>query len=165
MSAEACFTDAAADLRNTHSRPPELHDQRQRSLMNHPNFCSLQKPYVVELEQKIRAYEQASVGATKCVQAAARVVAAENASLRDLTRMQLGWNEQELDRFISLGMYHKQTRTLDATDGIGYYCHCQRGPRCLGNACRQQQVASAHSLPLVENMTDQNKNGPNEFTT
>lgn len=139
MSTEAYLAGAATCLRNPHSSCPEFRDQRQR------------KQHVIELEQKIRAYEQAGIIATKSVEAAAQVVAAENAALRNLARARLGWSEQALDRYISLGICHDQNPTSDMIHGTIHYCHCQKGLQCLIDGSEQQPTASSHAYLMVQN--------------
>lgn len=142
MFAEAHLTNMGPELRSRNpSRLPELQDQRQRNLANQRNFRCRRKQYIVELEQKIRACEKASVIATKHVQAAARAVAAENAVLHNLARARLGWSEQELDRHISQGMFHNPTLALNQLRGTGDCGHRQRGPRPHGEGSEQQLVA------------------------
>lgn len=162
------LAEIGPDTRSRHADHPALEDQRQRNLINQRNFRSRRKQYVVELEQKIRAYEQAGVGATKQVQAAAQAVAAENTVLRTLVRAQLGWSEQELGRYITQRICHNRTPTFNETHGTRDCCHCQKRPRRLGVGCEQQLVAFTKSPPPVQNAPNRKrvcKNRPNESTS
>lgn len=81
-----------------------LLDQKKRNLVNQRNFRSRRKQYVTELEEKLHAYQQAGVSATKQVQAVARAVAEENAVLRRFVREGLGWSEARLGWEVSNAM-------------------------------------------------------------
>ena len=78
-----------------------LQDQTARNRINQRNFRSRRQQYIKELEEKLCAYEQAGVQATSRVQVAARVVARENAVLRNLVRETTGCSEQQLNSYLS----------------------------------------------------------------
>lgn len=82
-----------------------LQDQTARNRLNQRAFRSRRQQYIKELEEKLRAHEQAGVQATSQVQMAARVVARENAVLRTLVRDKTGCSEQQLNSYLSSALW------------------------------------------------------------
>lgn len=81
-----------------------LQDQTARNRINQRNFRSRRQQYIKELEERLRVYEQAGVQATSRVQVAARVVARENAMLRNLVRETTGCTERQLNSYLSFAL-------------------------------------------------------------
>lgn len=82
---------------NNSSPAPSLQQQKDRNKLNQRAFRLRRQQRVQELEQKLREYEAAQLKATQQMQQAARVVAAENAMLRDVLRSRLGIGEREIE--------------------------------------------------------------------
>lgn len=75
-----------------------LDTQRRRNLENQRNHRQRRQQRLQELEEKVQQYEKARVQATEEVQHAARLVAAENAMLRDLLKRYNGIGDEEIAR-------------------------------------------------------------------
>lgn len=74
--------------------------QATRNRVNQRNFRLRQQQRVKELEDEVQSYRNAGVQASKEVQDAARLVAAENAVLKDILINQLGFDRNNVSKAI-----------------------------------------------------------------
>ena len=78
-----------------------LQNHKDRNLANQRNYRKRRQQYVAELEAKVRDYDAAELQASMHVQEAARLVSHENAILRKLIQTSMGWNQQQLNQYIT----------------------------------------------------------------
>lgn len=125
-----------------------LQDQTARNRINQRNFRSRRQQYTKELEEKLRAYDQAGVQATSQVQMAARVVARENVLLRNLVREMTGCSEQQLNSYLSSALRPGPERAGETRAFGPPLPRIETSPSLLPSADKKESpVAQSHLEP------------------
>ncbi|RDW63245.1 uncharacterized protein DSM5745_10356 [Aspergillus mulundensis] len=135
--------------------PPDKEEARMVRLReNKRRSRQRQRQYTVDLEKKVREYEQRGIQATVEVQAAARLVAQENHHLRALLG-QLRVSEQEITRWLKTRAECEERKHstplggLDKCDNRFQGARHDEGPlRSADRASKDVHVSSSETIRL-----------------